>query len=71
MRNLYFNTAAGDFPHQFMRSIPLVSRVVRGLGIGLERGNDALRDVLTQVLGERTMESVYRGAKDCVGDPDP
>ncbi len=69
VRNLYFEHGSRIFPHQFMRSIPLMSRVVRGLGFGLERGNDALRDVLTQVLGERTMESVYSERKIALAIP--
>lgn len=57
---LYFDHGERIFPHQFLRSIWAVGRVVRGLGLGLSKGDAALRAVLLSTLGERTMGDVYR-----------
>ena len=57
---LYQEDGRKIFPLQWARSMPLVGNyVVRLFGIGLRRGNCALRKTLTATFGSRTMESAY------------
>lgn len=59
VRGLYTTHGAQIFPHQTARSIPIVGRCVRALGLGLRRGDANLRAVLTRTLGQRTIGSVF------------
>lgn len=57
---LYFNAGGSIFPFQWARPLPVVGKIVKGLGLGLRQGDDALRKILTDTLGERTIGSVYQ-----------
>jgi hypothetical protein len=57
---LYVETGAKIFPWQRARALPVVNKFVRALGLGLRRGDAALRSTLTGILGDRTVDSVYR-----------
>ena len=57
---LYRDHGGQIFPHQFLRSLPVLGKLVRGLGIGLRQGDSALRSALSSALGERTMGEVYK-----------
>ena len=60
VRDLYADHGKQIFPYQWARAVPVVEKFVRGLGLGLRRGDSALRAVLTATLGERTVGSVYK-----------
>ena len=47
------------FPYQTLRSLWGLETLVRGLGMGLSRGDRALRHVLAQTFGTRTMCEIY------------
>lgn len=59
VRRLYWDHGRHIFPHQLLRSLWAIGRVVRGLGLGLRKGDAALRAVLQNTLGRRTMGEVY------------
>ena len=59
VRDLYADHGKQIFPYQWARAVPVVEKFVRGLGLGLRRGDSALRAVLIATLGERTVGSVY------------
>lgn len=55
-------TVYGDkiFPYQLLRSWPIIGNYfIRNLGIGLRKGEAALREALTNKLGETTIAEVY------------
>ena len=56
---LYFEHGQQIFPYQLARSLPCIGKFVRFLGLGLHRGNAALRSILIDTLGYSTIESVY------------
>ncbi|MCC6504287.1 MAG: patatin-like phospholipase family protein [Aquimonas sp.] len=56
---LYRDHGGEIFPHQWLRSTWMLEKLVRGFGLGLRRGDAALRSVLTQTLGTRTVREVY------------
>lgn len=57
---LYFEHGQQIFPYQLARSLPFIGNwIVRFLGLGLRRGNAALRSVLIDTLGYSTIGSVY------------
>lgn len=58
VERLYKN-GAEIFPHQLMRSLPGVGLLTRGLGIGLARGEAALRSRLVNEFKSETIGSVY------------
>ena len=68
VRALYRDHGGEIFPHQWLRSTWMLGKLVRGFGLGLRRGDAALRSVLTQTLGTRTIREVYE-ARDCSRDP--
>ncbi len=47
------------FPRQFLRSIPVLGKIIRGQFSGLASGNRSLRDVLADTFGKETIGSVY------------
>lgn len=57
---LYSEHGKHIFPLQWARALPVIEKFVRGLGLGLKCGDEALRAVLTATLGDRTIESVYQ-----------
>jgi uncharacterized protein len=59
VHELYANHGKQIFPFQWARGLPYVEKAVRGLGLGLKRGDAALRSVLTAALGDRTVGSIY------------
>ena len=61
VRRLYWDHGGHIFPHQLLRSLWVIGRVVRGLGLGLRKGDAALRAVLQNTLGRRTMGEVDLG----------
>ena len=59
VRDLYADHGKQIFPYQWARALPVFEKAVRGLGLGLRRGDSALRAVLTATLGDRTIGSVF------------
>ncbi|MBF6618284.1 MAG: patatin-like phospholipase family protein [Candidimonas sp.] len=59
VQSLYFEHGSAIFPYQFARSLPILGNVVRGLGLGLARGEAALRGALQSKLGSTTIGDVY------------
>ncbi len=57
--NLYKNHGKNIFPHQYLRSVPVLGKIVRGQFSGLASGNRALKSVLTDTLEEETMGEAY------------
>jgi hypothetical protein len=60
VQSLYYENGPKIFPYQWLRAKTLPGYAIRLLGLGLKKGNDALRSALEETLGERTVESVYR-----------
>ncbi|WP_081485840.1 patatin-like phospholipase family protein [Thiothrix nivea] len=56
---LYLEHGKKIFPYQTMRALPVVGIVTKMMGLGLRKGDQALREVLTETLSDRTMGSVY------------
>lgn len=59
VKSLYTNHGSEIFPYQYLRSIWLVEKLVRGMGLGLRKGEDALRAVLTTTFGALSIGEVY------------
>ena len=59
VRALYRDHGGEIFPYQSLRSTWMLEKLVRGFGLGLRRGDAALRNVLIQTLGTRTIREVY------------
>ena len=59
VRTLYRDHGGKIFPYQWLRSAWMAEKLVRGFGLGLRRGDAALRGVLTQTFGVRTVRQVY------------
>ena len=59
MQNLYAETGNKIFPIQWARPIPLLGELVKGLGLGLRRGDAALRYTLEDTFGSKTVKSVF------------
>ena len=57
---LYSEHGKHIFPFQWARALPVLEKFVRGLGLGLQCGDKALRAVLTATLKDRTVGSVYK-----------
>ena len=57
--NLYQVHGGRIFPRQFIRSVPLLGKFVRGQFSALASGNEALKGVLADTFGEETMGGVY------------
>lgn len=57
---LYANAGGSIFPFQWARPMPVLGKVVKGFGLGLRQGDNALRKILTTTFGERTVASVYQ-----------
>ena len=57
--NLYQVHGERIFPRQFLRSIPVLGKIVRGQFSRLASGNEALREVLADAFGTETMGQVY------------
>lgn len=60
MQELYAKAGKKIFPLQWARPLPILGALVRALGIGIISGDRALRQTLTNTLGDRTIGSVYR-----------
>src|SRR5690554_5385732 len=60
VQSLYFENGPKIFPFQWLRSKTLPGYAIRLLGLGLKKGNDALRTALEETLGEHTVDDVYR-----------
>ena len=60
IQNLYTEAGHKIFPLQWARPLPLIGNyVVRGLGLGLRKGDQALRNTLTDTFGDLTVKGVY------------
>jgi uncharacterized protein len=59
VRSLYTEHGRFIFPYQRVRAIPGLGRIMRALGCGLQKGDQALREVLSATFGTRTIGSVY------------
>ena len=57
--NLYHAHGKKIFPRQFLRSIPIVEKLVRSQFSGLASGNKELQRALTDVFDKETMGSLY------------
>jgi len=60
LQQLYAEHGKHIFPFQTLRAIWGIGRIVRGMGLGLACGNEALRDVLSNTLGDRTVGDTYK-----------
>lgn len=60
VQNLYLDHGKDIFPYQSMRSIYVIGKIVRALGLGLRSGDNALRQVLSKNLGSITMGDVFQ-----------
>jgi len=60
IKTLYVDRGKDIFPHQVLRSVWCLGNVVRALGLGLRRGNQALRQALTENFHGLTLAEVYR-----------
>ena len=59
IQTLYTEAGHKIFPMQWARPIPGLGLLVKGLGLGLRKGDEALRNTLKQTLGNETVKSVY------------
>lgn len=59
VQTLYRLHGGEIFPYQTLRSLWGLEKLVRGLGMGLRRGDLALRHVLAQTFGTRTVREIY------------
>ena len=59
VRSLYELHGGEIFPYQTLRSIWCLEKLVRGLGLGLRSGDIALRHILAQTFGTRTVREIY------------
>jgi hypothetical protein len=59
IQNLYYEAGREIFPMQWARPLPVIGMLVKGLGVGLKRGDAALRSTLESTLGNKTVKSVY------------
>jgi uncharacterized protein len=57
---LYRDHGRRIFPWQWIRAIPLLGGLFRGLGLGNRSGDRSLRKVLTATFGTKTITQVYR-----------
>lgn len=61
VQELYTTHGGKIFPYQRLRSLPLIGNyVIRFFGIGLRKGEIALRDALRSKLGDTTLAEVYK-----------
>ena len=60
VQNLYLDHGKDIFPHQSMRAMWVVGKIVRAIGLGLRSGNDALKQVLIKHLGSITVGDVFQ-----------
>lgn len=59
IQNLYAETGNKIFPMQWARPLPVIGKLVKGLGVGLSKGDSALRNTLAATFNGKTVESVY------------
>lgn len=59
IQRLYAKAGDKIFPFQFARSLPLIGRLIRALGLGLRKGDHALRNALQDTLGGETVAEVF------------
>lgn len=60
VNQLYARHGKHIFPYQRLRAMWGIGGCIRALGLGLQRGDNALRRVLVVTLGNATMASVYK-----------
>jgi hypothetical protein len=59
IQNLYANAGRKIFPMQWARPLPLIGMFVKGLGLGLRKGDQALRNTLTDTFSDLTVKGIY------------
>jgi hypothetical protein len=59
IQNLYAKAGRKIFPMQWARPLPLIGKLVQGLGLGLRKGDQALRNTLTDTFSDQTVKNVY------------
>ena len=59
IQNLYAEKGIKIFPMQWARPRPVIGMLVKGLGLGLRKGDAALRSTLEGTFGSKTIKSVY------------
>lgn len=60
IQNLYSQAGHKIFPMQWARPLPVIGKLVKGLGVGLRKGDAALRSALEgSPLSGKTVKSVY------------
>ncbi|MGM8228624.1 patatin-like phospholipase family protein [Cellvibrio sp. ARAG 10.3] len=70
VRDLYYKEGKKIFPFQAVRHFPILGDIlIRGLGIGLAKGNHALKDALTNAFKEQTVGDIYSERKIALAIP--
>jgi patatin-like phospholipase/acyl hydrolase len=69
VRQMYAEAGGKIFPHQNLRRIPYLGLVIPFLGIGLRRGDEALRSTLATFLKDETVGSVFARRKIALAIP--
>ena len=59
IQTMYAKFGRKIFPMQWARPLPVIGLLVKGLGLGLRKGDKALRSALASTFGEKTIKSVY------------
>ncbi len=59
IQSLYAKAGPKIFPMQWARSLPFIGLFLKGVGVGLRKGDDALRSTLATIFGNMTVKSMY------------
>jgi hypothetical protein len=60
VRDLYHEEGGKIFPYQFFRHLPFFGGFIRGFGVGLSSGNQALKDALKNAFNDQTVGEIYK-----------
>ena len=69
VRKLYECKGPLIFPGQAARALPVIGRLMRGMGYGTRRGEHVLRCALEDTFGTTTFEDVYAGRQIALAIP--
>lgn len=59
IQTLYAKAGCKIFPMQWARPLPVIGLFLKGLGLGLRKGDTALRETLKRTFPGKTVQSVY------------